>query len=63
MLASDDALEQDDALRALSETGRYHIAGSVWREIAHAAGSPEARLRERAKIALRRIEERRSTAA
>jgi hypothetical protein len=63
MLASDDPLEQDDALRTLSGAGRYHIAGSVWREIAHAARSPDDRLRGKAKIALRLIEERRSTAA
>lgn len=63
MLASDDPVEQDDALRALLGARRYHVAGSVWREIERAGTSNDAHLRAKATIATRRIEERRSTAA
>jgi hypothetical protein len=63
MLASDDAVEQRDALQVLFGGHRYHVARSVWREIEAAARSPNVRVRTKAVVALHRIEEHRSNAA
>lgn len=63
MLASEDPVELEDALRAVCETHRYRVATSVWREFERSARNSDARLRAKATIALRRIQERRSTAA
>lgn len=63
MLASDDAVEREDALRTLFGAARYHVARSVWREIERARRSRDPRLGRKATIAMRRIQERRSTAA
>lgn len=62
MLASDDPVEQDDALRALLRSDRYHIARAVWREIERAGRSRDPRLRAKAAIAIRRIDAARSNA-
>jgi hypothetical protein len=59
MLASDDPVEQVDALRALFRSDRYHVARAVWREIERAARSRDPRLRAKATIAVRRIAEAR----
>lgn len=63
MLASEDPTEQADALRALFRSDRYHVAGSVWREIERARRSDDPRLRARATVATTRMEGQRSTAA
>lgn len=55
MLASDDPVEQHDALRALFRNDRYRVARAVWREIERAARSRDPRLRAKATIAVRRI--------
>lgn len=62
MLASDDPVEQDDALRALFRGDRYHVAGAVWHEIERAQRNGDPRSRAKATIAVQRIRERRSTA-
>lgn len=63
MLASDDVVEQEDAVRTLLRADRYHVARSVWRELERAQRSRDPRLGTKATLAMRRIEERRSTAA
>lgn len=63
MLASDDPVEQGDALGALFRSDRYHVAGSVWREIERAQRSSDPRLRAKASTAVRRIEQRGATTA
>lgn len=63
MLASDDPVAQEDALRALVRTDRYRVANAVWRELERAKRSRDPRLRAKATTAMKRIEERRSTAA
>jgi hypothetical protein len=62
MLASDDPIEQDDALRALFRNDRYHVARAVWREIERAERSRDPRLRAKATIAVRRIRAARASA-
>jgi len=62
MLASDDAVEQEDALRALFRADGHRVAGAVWREIDRAARSVEPRLRAKAGLALLRIAQRRPRA-
>jgi hypothetical protein len=62
LLASDDPREVDDALRALFRTDR-HVASPVWREIERAQRSTNPRVRRKAIVAVRRIEERRTAAA
>lgn len=63
MLASNDPVEHRDALHALFRADGRHVAASVWREIERAAGSRDARLRTKAALALRQIEESRTRAA
>lgn len=63
MLASDDPVGQDDALRALFRSDRHRVAGAVWREIERAQRGTDPRLRAKATTAIRRIERRRTTTA
>lgn len=58
LLAGNDPLERDDALRALFPRDGRHVARAVWREFERAAKSTEPRLRVRARRALGVIEER-----
>jgi hypothetical protein len=62
MLASDDPREVEDAFRALLRTDR-HVATPVWRDLERARRSTNPRVRRKAAIAIRRIEQRRSSAA
>jgi hypothetical protein len=63
MLASDDPIEQRDALDALFGDHEYRVGHSVWDEFERAATSTDPRLRAKASTATRRLRERRATAA
>lgn len=58
LLAGGDPVERNDALLSLFPRDGRHVARAVWREFERAAKSTEPRLRERARRALRVIEER-----
>jgi hypothetical protein len=63
MLASDDPVEQRDALDALFGDHDYRVARSVWDEFERAAMSTDVLLSAKAAAAIRKLKEWRATAA